>query len=147
MRINRVRQWEPWLGNFSDLHREISNALGLGKANPAPASFPQIRVVEEEESLLLEAVVPGFSLEEIEITLHDNNKVTLRGEHKESQADDSIIWHRKERNSGKFSRTLEVSFPIDSARVKAKLEHGVLKLSLPKHESAVARKIPIQTQN
>lgn len=146
MRINRVRNWEPWLGNFANLQREISQVFGLETSGQkaAPQKQPPLRIVEEGDSLLLEAVVPGYTLEEIEVTIHDSNKVTLRGNPKEAPGDAKAVWVRKERNHEKFSRTLQVDFPIDSTRVKAKLDNGILKLTLPKHESAIARKIPIQ---
>ena len=143
MSLNRLSQCDPW-ANFARLQQELNQAFGLASLS---SSGPTLKVFEDGSALVLEAVVPGYTLEEIEITVHDANQLTIKGEHKEVKTEAKETWHRKERDLGKFSRTLQFAFPIDSEKVQAKLENGILKLVLPKHESVVGRKIPIHTQN
>ena len=54
------------------------------------------------------------------------------------------VWHRQERGYGSFIRTLTLPFPVDSNKVEAEFKHGVLHVTLPKHESATPRKITVK---
>jgi HSP20 family protein len=56
------------------------------------------------------------------------------------------IWHRQERGFGTFSRTLTLPFPVDPDKVDARLENGVLRVNLAKHESARPRKIQVKAE-
>jgi HSP20 family protein len=55
-------------------------------------------------------------------------------------------WHRQERGFGTFQREIVLPVPVDAERVEARLERGVLSLTLPKTPAAKPRKIAVQTQ-
>ena len=56
------------------------------------------------------------------------------------------MWHRQERNFGQFTRTLTLPFAVDADKVEARLENGVLRIKLAKHESARPRKIEVKAE-
>jgi HSP20 family protein len=105
--------------------------------------FPALTVREQEESLTVEAELPGMGLEDLEIFVTGNTQLTIKGERK-SLHPEKGTQHRQERPFGKFVRTLTLPFPVDDSKVEARLENGILKINLPKHEAARPRKIAVK---
>jgi len=105
--------------------------------------FPALNVYEEDDALTVEAELPGMTLEDLEIFVTGNSQLTLKGERK-APAPEKATQHRVERPFGKFVRTLTLPFPVDDTKVDARLENGVLRIHLPKHEAARPRKITVK---
>jgi HSP20 family protein len=105
--------------------------------------FPTFNLWEEAETLYLEAELPGLEMQDLEIFVTNHNQLTLKGERKPPVVEKGIQ-HRQERGFGKFTRTLTLPFAVDENAVEARLENGILKLRLPKHETAKPRKIAIK---
>lgn len=108
-------------------------------------------VIDEGNSFLLQAELPGFKKEDIQIGL-DGDRLTVRASHseeKEEKQEDaqggSVRYIRRERRYGTFARSFDVS-GIDTAKIDAKYENGVLELTLPKKGKEVpeSRQIAIQ---
>lgn len=113
-----------------------------------PAGFglvesPAVNLREEDDALVLEAELPGLELQDLEIFVTGHNQLTLKGERKAPVADQSVQ-HRQERWFGNFTRSIALPFPVDENNVEARFENGVLKVRMPKHESAKPRKITIK---
>jgi HSP20 family protein len=107
------------------------------------ASFPAVNIREEDEALHVEAELPGMNLDDLEIFVTGNSQLTIKGERK-AAVPNKGTQHRQERPFGKFVRTLALPFPVDDTKVEARLENGILKIHLPKHEAARPRKIPVK---
>ena len=108
----------------------------------APAGvFPALDVYDDGERFLVRAELPGVAKESLEITARDG-ELTLSGERKPFEVE-SASHHRREAWSGRFSRTLTLPQPFDADKVTAKVEHGVLEVVLPRHQSVQPRKIAI----
>ena len=106
-------------------------------------SYPALNVWEEEDAIQVEAELPGMDLKDLEIFVTGNNQLTIKGERK-GAAPEKGRPHRQERPFGNFVRTLTLPFPVDDAKVDARLENGILKIHLPKHEAARPRKIAVK---
>jgi HSP20 family protein len=104
--------------------------------------FPAWNVAEDDKSFHVEAELPGFSQEDLEIKVA-GGELHLSGMRDGSQQDEKASYHRRERFSGKFSRTLRFGVPIDVDKVAAKFVDGVLTVTLPKAEAALPRKIRV----
>ncbi len=87
---------------------------------------------EEGNSYILEAELPGFRKEDIKIQISDNN-LTISAEHCEQsdEKDKKGNYIRRERTWGSYSRSFDVS-DIDTGKMKAAYQNGVLTLTLPK---------------
>jgi len=105
---------------------------------------PAINLWEEADALCLEAELPGLELQDLEIFVTGQTQFTLKGERKQPTVAKGVQ-HRQERGFGKFTRTLTLPFPVDENNVEARFENGVLKVRMPKHESAKPRKINIKS--
>lgn len=126
----------------SDLNR-FFDRFTPGGAGFGASAFPSLNVWEDGDALLVEAELPGLNFEDIEIFVTGQNQLTLKGERKAPEVTKSAV-HRQERDFGSFVRSLTLPFPVDDAKVEARLENGVLTVRLPKHEAARPRKIEIK---
>jgi HSP20 family protein len=110
------------------------------------AAFPPVNVWEEGDAVHLQAELPGMSLNDLEIYVTANDQLTIKGERKPPQLATNTVQHRLERGFGSFVRVLPLPFPVDAGHVEARLENGVLRLKLPKHETAKPRKIVVKAE-
>src|SRR5439155_6696835 len=123
--------WDRVQRMQEELNRLFDRWGGDGYAS----SFPAVNVSEEEDSLNVEAELPGMNLQDLEIFVTGNSQLTIKGERKVAPPEKATL-HRQERPFGKFVRTLTLPFPVDDTKVDARLENGILKIHLPKHEAA-----------
>jgi HSP20 family protein len=141
---------------FSPVHqfREELDRLMTGAFNtPGVATaarmvtgrtFPAINVWEEGDNFYVEAEVPGLKSENLEITVI-GDELTLKGERTVDERAEPT-YHRRERGTGSFSRSVKLPSEVNPERVEAALNEGVLLLTLPKAEAAKPRKIKVNTQ-
>lgn len=91
-------------------------------------------VTDQGDSYLLEADLPGFAKEDIQLDLNGDSLTIKAERHSQVEEKDNhnkVI--RRERSYGSYSRQFDVS-GIDTEAIKAKYENGVLKLTLPKKQ-------------
>jgi len=105
------------------------------------AGYPGINLWEDGDNAYIEAELPGASMEDIEV-LVTGNQLTINGERKIADPSNAT-YHRRERGTGKFSRTMTLPWEINAEKVQAKLVDGVLTMTLPKAESAKPKKVKL----
>ncbi len=94
-----------------------------------------------EDAIVITADVPGLKIEDLHVTL-ENNTLTIRGELKNrTEGHDYFL---RERATSHFERILTINTPIDSTKVEAEFENGVLMLTLPKAEANKPKQIAIK---
>ena len=138
---------------MENLRREIDSAFrGFGRGVIFEPSFlpglgagryPQVNLREDSDHVYLEALVPGLAGKDLELSVM-RNTITLAGERREREG--NVTWHRNERGSGRFLRTIELPVEINPDNVKADCRNGVLTITLPKAEAARPRKISVQAK-
>lgn len=104
-------------------------------------TFP-IDVKVNDESFTVSALLPGVHPEDLSIQIV-NEILTISGELK-SDREEGENYLLTERPNGKFHRVLTLSTPLDSSKVEAELENGVLTLEIPKVEEAKPHIIKIK---
>jgi HSP20 family protein len=143
-------RWQPLLaGEFNRLQKEMNrlfNHLGVTPSwRGLSFSYPAINVWENDSAVFAEAELPGVSQDQLEIYVTDGDQLTVQGERKPAEHA-SGTWHRRERGFGKFSRTLTLPANVDAEKVEARIENGVLHITLPKSEAARPRKIAVKSE-
>ena len=116
-------------------------ASAAEQTKPGLVFTPNVDIFETEATLTLLADVPGVKPKNIDIDLRDNT-LTLTGEIEPAGSPDEselLI----EYAIGKYYRQFTLSEVIDQTKIDAKMEHGVLRLTLPKVEKATPRKIEV----
>ncbi len=99
---------------------------------------PRIDISETEKNIIINAEIPGVSKENLKITLQDNI-LTIEGEKKKVNEEKDIEYYREERAFGKFKRSFTLPVEVDSDKVDAKFEDGVLEIKLVKYEPKEAK--------
>jgi HSP20 family protein len=104
---------------------------------------PAVDIFERGDDLVLRAEVPDVKKEDLELKV-ENDVLTLGGERKCDESVERDSYHRIERHYGSFRRSFTLPSSVDSARIKATCQDGVLEVVLPKAEAAKPRQIPVQ---
>ena len=104
---------------------------------------PKINVLDLEERYEISAELPGMSRDAVSIELNQNI-LKISGEKKVEHEDKELNFFRRERSYGTFSRSFKLGPEVESEKIDAKFDNGVLTISIPKGEKRLAKKIEIQ---
>ena len=144
-----LTRWQPFgdvrteLSKLNDEMNRLFSRYTNGGREFSPAGYPPLNVWEDDNNLYVEAELPGFALDELEMYVTGENQLSIKGGRKQPQLQRGT-WHRQERGYGQFSRSLELPYAIDSDKVQASFSHGMLKIELPRAAADLPKKISIQ---
>lgn len=113
------------------------------RAAGSPVVFPPVNAWQDDKALHVEAELPGFKPEEVEIAF-ENQTLTIRGSRGPVPTPEAATVLRKERWHGSFERSIRFTQPVDAENVAATLTNGILRIVLPKPVAAQPRKIAIR---
>lgn len=91
-------------------------------------------VHENDEDYEVYVDLPGFKKDDVRVSLEDGYLTVTAAKQVDNEHDGKSKWIRRERYSGEMSRSFYVGDALSKADIKAKMEHGVLKLCIPKKE-------------
>ena len=130
------------LRRLQDERNRLAGALAPTGGLAAAAGFPAVNVYAGRDGIAVIAELPGVEPGDLEVHPH-RDTLTIRGTRR-PPAEDGQAYHRRERRSGTFTRTLQLPYRVDPGRVEARLEDGVLRLSLGRPEEDKPRRIEIK---
>lgn len=116
----------------------------LTNAN-AIATLP-IDISEVDGDTIVRASVPGFSAEEIDVTVEDG-VLTISAKHEETSDESEDHYYRRERRTGSVSRRISLPRNTSDVEVTAELADGVLTLTIPTPEEQKPKQIEIKSSN
>lgn len=96
---------------------------------------PRMNVSETDSGYQIETELPGVDKNHIQVDLH-NNVLTIKGEKKGFNEEKKDKYHRIERSHGSFMRSVHLPNDIDSEKVTAQVENGVLHVEVAKQEKS-----------
>jgi HSP20 family protein len=150
-----MAQWNPF-EDMEALRREIDRAFeGFGaRQEPShrmaflpgtsPRRYPLINLSEGKDHLYVEALTPGVDPQSLNVSVLQN-RLTLSGEKSRVPAEvKPEAFHRNERASGKFVRTVDLPVEVDEAAIQAEYKNGLLVVTLPKAEKAKPKQISVK---
>ncbi len=141
--LNLMEEFEPGglLTLQSELERFLNNpAYNLGLSGPG--TYPPLNIFEDADGLVIMAEVPGLDPSTIQVTAQART-LTIAGERPRSRGPEKAGYHRLERPYGRFSRSVQLPDGLDTTKVTAKYEAGVLSVRVPKQEAARPRQINV----
>jgi HSP20 family protein len=103
---------------------------------------PALDLSETADVYTVEVAVPGMKAEDLKLTF-ENGVLTIAGEVKQESEQKERSYHRVERRYGRFSRSISFPTTVKGDAIAAKLDAGVLSLTLPKAEEVKPRQITI----
>lgn len=136
------------LTTYEDLRGELDRVFdafgrgGRGLAFPNMRSMPAVNVWDDEGHIFIEAEVPGMKMEDLGVEVL-GREVRLTGS-RTTEHEEGVNFHRRERAHSTFTRSLALDTDVDANKVKAVLKDGVLTITLPKAETAKARRIEVK---
>ena len=120
--------------------KEIKQSAGEG-TRPGPVFIPAVDILENERELIVLADMPGVENKNVDIDLRDN-QLTIIGRIEPVESEKEVSLYR-EFNWGDYSRRFTLSNVIDQTKITAKMDGGVLRLTLPKVEKPKPQKIRV----
>ncbi len=136
-----LNNWSPF-EELNRMRRDMERLTeGISRGSSAGV-FPLMNVTEDNDAYYIRAELPGLKSDEIELSV-TGDSISISGERKIAN-EEGAKYHRRERESGKFNRILNLPGPIDVERVDASSVNGVLTIKLHKSEAAKPRQITIK---
>jgi HSP20 family protein len=143
--------WNPMDALRRDIDRAFQNAgMSHGPSfrtaflpGRAARRYPLINLAEDRDHVYIEALAPGLDPNAIDLAVV-RNMLTISGEkrrHPENIKPEAF--HRYERAAGRFVRTVELPVEVDADHVNAEYKHGILRVTLPKAETAKPKQISV----
>lgn len=108
------------------------------------ASIPRLDLRETEQAYEIQAEMPGVEKDDLKVAV-DHQRITIEGECRkanERREGENVVY--SERSARKFMRSFTLPSEVDEAAAQAKLDNGVLHLTLPKKQGGAARRIDVQ---
>ncbi len=133
----------------SDMERVFDSLLGRTVGTALRSSkgdnyLPSLDVSETADAFHVAVDLPGVKPEDVKVELHEG-RLTVSGTRESVKEDKDKSYHRVERSSGSFVRSVALPNEVDVEQIDARYEHGVLHVALPKSARQQPKKIQIRT--
>jgi HSP20 family protein len=134
----RQSELSDLFGGFNDVFNST-----LSESPKTYRSFPTVDIHEDETHYYLDADVPGVAKKELSISI-DSNVLTLSGSRKDEREEKKSGYFSFERQVGQFERRFDLGDKVDSSKVEASFENGVLNILIPKKNEVISKKREIE---
>ena len=114
---------------FNDFFENVVNS------DIRKGSVPQVNIRETDTGYHLEMAAPGLNKEDFKISI-ENEVLTVSGEKKSETSEKSGKYSRKEFSYNSFMRSFTMPEVVDTEKIMAKYENGIMMVDLPKKEEA-----------
>ncbi|MEJ2718712.1 MAG: Hsp20/alpha crystallin family protein [Deltaproteobacteria bacterium] len=139
--FNRIQR------NINDLARQMGTSV-RSSIHPfwrTSRIFPLLNVVRTDVSYIVTAELAGISAEDLEIKV-EGDTVVIKGERKAEDFGAEVSYHRRERTSGTFHRSLTLPTRVEADEVKANYVDGILTITLPIEKAAQPKQISVTAE-
>lgn len=158
IRTGMSQMWDSLAHGWRDLYRTAANAITrftpqAHKGLPVSVdedfamhggwSVLAADVFDDDERVVVRMEVPGMEADEFEIEVIDGMLV-VSGEKRVQRERSDGYYHVHERAYGRFERAIGLPDEVDVERAQAKYSRGVLRVELPKSESARKRRVRVK---
>jgi HSP20 family protein len=146
-RIMAITRWDPFQ-ELSSLQNRVNSLFqdygrtGQDELTTTGSFVPAVDVYEDEHKVTLKLEIPGIKQEDVDVRL-ENNTLTVRGERNFEKEEKEENFHRIERRYGSFARSFSLPTTLDSEKIQAKYENGVLKIEIAKRAEAKPKQIKV----
>lgn len=131
---------------FDDFVRVPDRLFDFGASGFLSPNFPLVEVKDRNGEYKISADVPGFEADQISVSVSDGVLI-ITGEADESRKSEEDGLIVQERHCGSFERRIALPGAVAGDGLKAKLKHGVLKVSVPKAKTPSATPITVEADD
>jgi len=131
--------------SFRELDRLMQQLWGVGNGSRSTSMSMPMDAYRKEDVFLVQLDLPGVAGESIELTVEDN-VLTVKAERPTPPTTEGVQILVSERPYGTFTRQMFLGDNLDTERIEANYESGVLTLTIPVAPHAKARRIEVQTK-
>ena len=134
--VKRNEDYPMWPSIFNDFFGR--NFLDFTSRNfsVTNTTLPSVNIMEDQDQFIVELAAPGFEKEDFKIE-HNNNVLTISSDKRvENETKEGECYSRREFSYQSFSRSFTLPNTIESEKINAKYENGILKVMLPKRDEA-----------
>jgi HSP20 family protein len=128
-----------------EVNRLFSDFWGRGGDGDTLAGdwTPAVDILEGKDEYVLTMALPGMDQQEIKVNL-ENNTLTISGERKLEHEDKRDNYSRIEQFYGSFNRSFTLPNTIDPGKVQARMDKGILTVTLPRREETKPKAIEVK---
>jgi HSP20 family protein len=130
---------------FGNLRQDLDRLFGVYErsiADPYVNNQENADLRDAGNEIVISVDLPGVSKKDVELSVSGDN-VFVRAS-RTASAPDGYTAHRRERVSYKFEHAWRLPVPVDTQKAEAKLQDGVLTVTLPKSPNAQPKQIPVK---
>jgi HSP20 family protein len=142
-RFRRPSIWQEMDQLQHEMNR-LFDATSKGHVFSFP-SYPAINIWTNDDGQIISAEMPGVHPDDIDIDV-TGDSLSISGVRNPDEVVKETHYHRRERNYGSFSRTVQLPFMVDTGKVEASFKNGILLISLPRAEADKPKKIAIKSK-
>lgn len=127
---------------FDDFRLGFMDAVSPGSAS---CRLPTMDIRDEGKEYVAEAELPGLKKEEVSIEIGEDSLI-IKAEKENSAEEQGEDFVRRERGRASFYRQVPLPEGVDTSKASAKMEDGLLRISLPKKEEAAVPRKKVEIQ-
>ncbi|UCG87500.1 MAG: Hsp20/alpha crystallin family protein [Gemmatimonadota bacterium] len=148
-RMRPVRdRWDAGWNEYDRMRRDVlrwADAMNRGFfGEPGFRIFPLVNVSQDDENFYVRAELPGVKASDLQLSA-TGRKLSIAGKRELPEESAKVSYHRKEREGGSFSRSIELTSDFDRDKIDARYQNGILTVTLPRSQSTKPRQIPVKT--
>ncbi len=137
--MRRESNYPTWSNFLNEFFNHDWNDWTNQNYSNTNTTLPSVNIKESEEGFEVEMAAPGLTKDDFKIELN-NSVLSIKSEKKEEkECKKGECYTRREFSYQSFSRSFTLPSTIESDKIKAQYEHGILKISIPKKEEAKPR--------
>lgn len=136
--IRRNENYPTWSNFFNEFFNHDWADWSHNNYSESNSTLPSVNIKETEDLFEVEMAVPGMAKEDFKIELN-NNYLTISAEkksEKEEKPKKEERFTRREFHYKSFTRSFTLPEVVESERIEAKYDNGILRLSIPKRDEA-----------
>lgn len=138
------------IDNFANIDSVLKNINRFGNDLSKGVTFetggynPRVNIIENEDGINVTVELAGVKKEDVNISVNDENILTIKGERKVKEEHTNNNYLRKEIVFGSFSRSFLLPDNLDSNKISAKFNDGVLNIAVGKKEIQTPKEINVE---
>jgi HSP20 family protein len=130
---------------FNDfLSNRWPRLLDWNTPNLSPTSFPRVDIIDHDQSIEVQAALPGVKKEDVSVSIHHQTITICTTSKEEKKEEEPGKYFRREISHGQFKRTLSLPDNIDDEQAKASFKDGILTVTIPKTEKSKNKSLAIE---